>query len=697
MTETLVEDTVPSTSERRAVSIRKWVTKAAGSFICAATVVIMAAVCFAMFFRITRGRYMALAMPWAEDQAIFNQGFWKLVHERTLLSTIRLDYPNILSVHFSPVIFLLAPVYALFQSPLTLFALVIAGLCGTAVVLYLTARRLTGSAICALSVALAYLLYPPLFGLATQGFRFMMLTVPLFSLALYFLVKKKLGWMLTFLLLAMLCREDAALLALGFVFLAWWNRRGWKWTWAPAVVVGVYFPLVVGVLMPWLGARDRAGGGGMEGFSYLGNSLPDIVMSVFQRYDRVLGMLGRERLLIFYKELFAPLLFLPLAGFPWLLGAITQFSIISLSELPIHSSTHYWHFAPLLPFMFVACAAGMGRIARSLQERGVPRIVSHLVMAVVLLAMAMKNGGIARLRDGWKVTIPETQLQIAELLKAVPPDASVLTQTAFTPLLSSRSVLLLPSRNTPQVDVAILNMKADTWPLTREDFGVMTSKLLQSEDYGVADRVGETFLLMRGHDRSMNAMVLKSIDASLESSPRADADPEARHTSSPFVVLVGGRNELVQNGGFETTDKGLPVGWKSRMWCAPGTTAETGVDSANVREGTTCAVIRGEAPCDARWFQSVKLRRSRVYRLSGWIKTVDVGPEGGGAYLMVEGAHIKTRPLFGTHDWEYVEAIGTLVSGRDDADVVCRLGDYGQPSRGTAYFDDLHLQGVSED
>jgi mono/diheme cytochrome c family protein len=81
------------------------------------------------------------------------------------------------------------------------------------------------------------------------------------------------------------------------------------------------------------------------------------------------------------------------------------------------------------------------------------------------------------------------------------------------------------------------------------------------------------------------------------------------------------------------------------------------------------------------------------YRLSGWIRTVDVAPVRGsdGAMLNVHGG-VRTRGVRGTSDWTEV-AVEFEADETRQIVVHCLFGGYGGAS-GTAWFDDVALVAI---
>ena len=142
------------------------------------------------------------------DLALFAQAVDGLLHGRLFTSIRGMAWPG---DHSSLVLFLIAPLYALVRHPVTLLVLQSAAQALGALPIYALARRELGHTGLALTLAAVYLLQPAL-GYADL-FEFhpeLLATAPLIA-AFYFLRCGRLGGTLLWAGLALLCREDVAL------------------------------------------------------------------------------------------------------------------------------------------------------------------------------------------------------------------------------------------------------------------------------------------------------------------------------------------------------------------------------------------------------------------------------------------------------------------------------------------------------
>ncbi len=148
----------------------------------------------------------------------------------------------------------------------------------------------------------------------------------------------------------------------------------------------------------------------------------------------------------------------------------------------------------------------------------------------------------------------------------------------------------------------------------------------------------------------------------------------------------------VQNGSFEKAHGNKPKGWKVEAWKAEEAICAYSVTSNVRRLGKYSARIEHDGLADSRFVQEVEVEPDTFYKLSGWIKVDSVAKDGRGAYLEIQGTGLKTEVLSGTTGWQKVEVTGKTNSDQETVKILCRLGDYGVPNSGVAYFDGVEFK-----
>ncbi len=297
------------------------------------------------------------------DIGHFTEELKNALHGRGLRSD---SFPNTrLGWHFTPLLFILAPGYALFPTPVYLMV------CGPilvylpAVPAYFLARRLSGSVLVGECIALAWLLLPScsrLFYANTYGFPWIVASMVLIALTMTAALCGRWKWSIVFLVLAWLCEETTTAATLGWgiaVAFALGKRR--LGIVIAAVSVG-YFVLCTQVLIPAFAASGR-----YERFSLfgdLGGSVFAVAQTLFTDPRAVLSRFLRPSVWSYFATLLAPMAFLPLLGWRIAIAAAPPLLLICLLQSPDWISIKFWHQTTVLPVLFFAgVAGGLGRAA----------------------------------------------------------------------------------------------------------------------------------------------------------------------------------------------------------------------------------------------------------------------------------------------------------------------------------------------
>ncbi|MHB8055331.1 MAG: alpha-L-arabinofuranosidase C-terminal domain-containing protein [Candidatus Aminicenantales bacterium] len=154
---------------------------------------------------------------------------------------------------------------------------------------------------------------------------------------------------------------------------------------------------------------------------------------------------------------------------------------------------------------------------------------------------------------------------------------------------------------------------------------------------------------------------------------------------------VAANANAIANASFEDVENGLPRGWQPIDWEEKGQLA---VDETVFHSGRRSVRISSTAGSDAYFQADVAVKPFAKYRLSGWIKTLDLVPgKSRGALLNLEGLDVLTPAISGTRDWIRLEIVFDT-GANDGVSINCLFGGWGRAT-GTAWFDDLALELIS--
>jgi uncharacterized membrane protein len=329
----------------------------------------LAALAFAAVFALLSiAQYRALLVPHG-DSAMYEEHLWNLLHGKGFRS--QLDGGRLfLGEHLEVIHVLLLPVYALWPCLPMLNIIQCLAVGAGAIAVRGLGRRLTDSDAAANALAVAYLLYYPMQYLLLEAslktYRPEHLAVPLILFALWALEAERWRTMLVLLGLALLAKEDYAIVtgSLG-LFLA--LRRGKATQQSRMLGAGlaafsaVYLWFVLQVFIPYF----RGGPPHYAAyFAELGSTPAQIVGNLVRHPGFVLQRLARWPNLVFALALVMPLALLPLFGLGRLWVLVPSLNMLLLSDRE-GMNTPLFHFhAPLVPMLFWSAAAGMGRLGR---------------------------------------------------------------------------------------------------------------------------------------------------------------------------------------------------------------------------------------------------------------------------------------------------------------------------------------------
>jgi dolichyl-phosphate-mannose-protein mannosyltransferase len=153
---------------------------------------------------------------------------------------------------------------------------------------------------------------------------------------------------------------------------------------------------------------------------------------------------------------------------------------------------------------------------------------------------------------------------------------------------------------------------------------------------------------------------------------------------------------LLKNPGFETLTDTMPSQWETNAWITDENVTRFHISNDHPHSGNFYVVIENYGENDSRFIQRVEVKPDTVYRISGWIKTENVGTAHTGANITIlQDYYIDhSDDVTGTSDWQYVEFYILTKKDQRDLLVAARLGGFGEVNTGKACFDDLEFSEV---
>ncbi len=293
--------------------------------------------------------------------------------------------------HFTPLLFALAPGYALWPS------LVYLMVCGPlllhlpAFAVYALAKKFTGSALMGLQCAIAWILLPSVSRMVysnTYGFQWVVAAVPLLAFLLHAVLSHRWRMVWVWLVLVWLCEETTTAVTLGLGICITLVTPRKKTGMAIALGSIVYFALCVGVLIPRFSASGRYER--LDLFGELGRSVGELALSIVTQPGAILVRLAREQGLLFVITLLTPLAMLPLLHWRLALSAAPTLFLILLLKNPEWVSIKFWHQATILPILVFAALATLRTVQDSAARA--TRILRRFAGGVPCPPQAMQRG-----------------------------------------------------------------------------------------------------------------------------------------------------------------------------------------------------------------------------------------------------------------------------------------------------------------
>lgn len=383
------------------------------------------------------------------DLAYFNQVFWNTVHGRPFLQSIHQGLS--IGEHAELAILPLSLLYALWQDPRWLLILQAVAVALPAYAVWRIARlRLSAHkdlVAAPMALAAAWLLNGSVHNIALFEFHVLPFAIAplLMAMLAYEQGQKKRFLLWTF--LALLVREDVALVVAMIGVLAWVERRSWWWRAVPAALGAAWFLGAMGLI----GRFSAAGGYKYDVYyAWLGRTplemLGGIVLHPLRLLLHVVTFANLEMAIGFLM----PLMFLPALKprrLLLLLGPLLQIVLGAPGGGELIIETHY--AALFLPALFLAAIDGFASLPPLIQRfRGLfgkdeSRRLAYGAVMIGALYGALVLGPLpaAASRALWDEDGRQRAAKAASFVAMVPPDASVAASYAFLPALSSRERL----------------------------------------------------------------------------------------------------------------------------------------------------------------------------------------------------------------------------------------------------------------
>jgi uncharacterized membrane protein len=425
---------------------------------------------------------------YAWDLGIFTQSLWTTVNKGQFFHYTIEAYvnpsQNFLGVHFSPVLLLVVPVYALAQSPITLLVLQSFVIGITALPIYWLARDKLNNKVWGLVFAAAFLLHPGVHSINCFDFHVEAFIPLFFIMAFYYFDKQK--WLrgIVFAVLTLSTLEFAPILILvlaAYLFLKTLvHKENLNW---PTVLKKMTIPIVLGVIsIVWFFMAFQVmydinplKAIGLPGrWDLWGRSMSEVVINVINNPIKALSVMFNPIDKVYYVlSALAPVLFLPFLALgefalavPWVIAAL-------LSDYGPYYEYYYQYFGLFVAQIFIAAIYGTRNQLKlpkvSLNKRAISSFEKKFMLLIVLISLvttlAISPLGAPALTTR-RIKIDSHTQMLNEVLDMIPLDASVATQNNILPHLAQREKIYAlgwqkqSTADSLDADIIIVDMKS---------------------------------------------------------------------------------------------------------------------------------------------------------------------------------------------------------------------------------------------
>jgi uncharacterized membrane protein len=397
------------------------------------------------------------------------------------------------SQHFSPILLVLVPWYALFPSPLTLLTVQALAAALAIIPLYcLSIRVLQGRWLPVTVCSIYFLSRVVNYGLM-YDFH-MEIFYPLIYFSLFWALEGK-RWRLyyLFLLLSITVKEDANVANAGLgLFLIFQHERKHG-----VITLCVSITALIGImaiLIPFFRNEMNQTSYPFVGYwSGYGDSPSEILKNALKPWRHFEVLFTPAKLKKMFN-LFSVFLFLPL--FSWrttLFLVVPTWFILFSSDNPLLYGTSVYYGMLITPFLFYSFLLVLREIRTRWEKKG-HQVTNCLVFLALLVNLGNSRLFLQLNPNFWHI---DPRFQTAtQLIGQVPPDASVAAQVDLKPHFSVRPHrYLIPSR-LQEVEYLLFDTQGNTWPLSKSENARLLEDLRISGQWDVMEEKSG-FVLMR--------------------------------------------------------------------------------------------------------------------------------------------------------------------------------------------------------
>lgn len=394
------------------------------------------------------------------DFGIPGQNFYYLRKLGIPLSTCERDMlVSHLNIHFSPIYYLILPIYFIFPH-ITLLQIISALLISSGVIpIYLLCKKYKLPKLIILLICLIFCIYTPAICSTYYDFHENHFLIPLLLWLFYFYEKNGKIGIIIFSLLVLLVKEDAPIYLIIFSIFMIYDKK--KQYGIPILIVsGLYFIIVTyylktygsGIMMDRYGNLMFYSGGMMEIIKTIlinpGYFLKQLIISSDMGTDKIKYIL----------QLFLPLGFIPLYSKEKRNYILLMPLLLTLMTTYQYSYDINFHYScGIIAFLFYLFIKNVKEI----------NIKNYLLLCAIISILIFRTYAFPKIKNNINFYVKEKHelVKIEKLLKEIPKDASVNASTFILPHLVNRDIIyeVYYHGDIPDVDYVVLDTRYDNY------------------------------------------------------------------------------------------------------------------------------------------------------------------------------------------------------------------------------------------
>ncbi len=369
------------------------------------------------------------------DFGLFSQMFWYMKETGECLITCERDaLLNHFAVHFSPIYYLILPIYIIFPSPCTLLILQAFIVASGLIPLIFISKHYNLSSAGTILFSICYTLFPAFLGGCFWYLHENCFLLPLLLWYIYFSEKEKIIPTVLFALLTLTVKEDAAVyvavIALYFIF----SRKNYKCNLCILLFSVLYFILVTKLMSVY--------GEGVMSDSRYGEYIYDdgglfsVIKSVIQNPIYAICQIFKKEKFLFLLQLLCPVGFLPIfIKKPEKLILLIPLILVNLmTNYPYQYDIGFQYTFGSGAILFYLSIVNYSELGESRRK---------VLLCAALSSVIIFSGGYLSKATYIKdyINMSHQREVIDEAINLVPEDASVAASTFLVANLSEREVI----------------------------------------------------------------------------------------------------------------------------------------------------------------------------------------------------------------------------------------------------------------